>query len=132
MKYAELKNEAIKRMKILQLKDEIIKEFKDTDTLYISNLGGTLEIADDEQMKFVKEIEQTKNMLVYHLIHIITRYQDITYYLFVDNNKKEWIAEKKDLERTYTSYTLALCYTKVKSFNEIGFWHSNGRITHIT
>lgn len=36
MKYAELKNEAIKRMKILQLKDEIIKEFEDTDTLYIS------------------------------------------------------------------------------------------------
>ena len=64
MKYAELKNEAIKRMKILQLKDEIIKEFKDTDTLYVSNLGQTLEIADDEQMQFVKDIEQTKNILV--------------------------------------------------------------------
>ena len=57
MKCTELKNEAIKRMKILQLKDEIIKEFKDTDTLYISNLGEALEIADDEQMQFVKDIE---------------------------------------------------------------------------
>ena len=60
MKCTYLKNEAIERMKILQLKDEIIKEFKDTDTLYVSNLGGTLKVADDEQMKFVKEIEQTK------------------------------------------------------------------------
>lgn len=129
MKCTELKNEAIKRMKILQLKDEIIKEFKDTDTLYISNLGGTLEIADDEQMKFVKEIEQTKNLLVYHLIHRTTQYQDTTYYLFVDNNKKEWIAEKKDLEK---QYTLALCYTKVKSFNEIGMWIKDGKVTDIT
>lgn len=129
MKCTELKNEAIKRMKILQLKDEIIKEFKDTDTLYISNLGGTLEISDDEQMKFVKEIEQTKNLLVYHLIHRTTQYQDTTYYLFVDNNKKEWIAEKKDLEK---QYTLALCYTKVKSFNEIGMWIKDGKVTDIT
>ena len=129
MKYAELKNEAIKRMKILQLKDEIIKEFKDTDTLYISNLGEALEIADDEQMQFVKDIEQTKNILVYHLIHRTTQYQDTTYYLFVDNNKKEWKAEKKDLEN---QFTLALCYTKVKSFNEIGMWIKDGKVTDIT
>ena len=129
MKYTELKNEAIKRMKILQLKDEIIKEFKDTDTLYISNLGEALEIADDEQMQFVKDIEQTKNILVYHLIHRTTQYQDTTYYLFVDNNKKEWKAEKKDLEN---QFTLALCYTKVKSFNEIGMWIKDGKVTDIT
>lgn len=129
MKYAELKNEAIKRMKILQLKDEIIKEFKDTDTLYISNLGEALEIADDEQIQFVKDIEQTKNILVYHLIHRTTQYQDTTYYLFVDNNKKEWIAEKKDLEN---QFKLALCYTKVKSFNEIGMWIKDGKVTDIT
>lgn len=129
MKYAELKNEAIKRMKILQLKDEIIKEFKDTDTLYISNLGEVLEIADDEQMQFVKDIEQTKNILVYHLIHRTTQYQDTTYYLFVDNNKRQWKAEKKDLEN---QFTLALCYTKVKSFNEIGMWIKDGKVTDIT
>lgn len=129
MKCTDLKNEAIKRMKILQLKDEIIKEFKDTDTLYISNLGEALEIADDEQMQFVKDIEQTKNILVYHLIHRTTQYQDTTYYLFVDNNKKQWKAEKKDLAK---QYTLALCYNKVKSFNEIGVWLNDGRITHIT
>ena len=129
MKCTELKNEAIKRMKILQLKDEIIKEFKDTDTLYISNLGEALEIADDEQMQFVKDIEQTKNILVYHLIHRTTQYQDTTYYLFVDNNKKQWKAEKKDLEK---QYTLALCYTKVKSFNEIGMWVKDGKVTDIT
>lgn len=129
MKYAELKNEAIKRMKILQLKDEIIKEFKDTDTLYISNLGEALEIADDEQMQFVKDIEQTKNILVYHLIHRTTQYQDTTYYLFVDNNKRQWKAEKKDLEN---QFTLALCYTKVKSFNEIGMWIKDGKVTDIT
>ena len=129
MKCTDLKNEAIERMKILQLKDEIIKEFKDTDTLYVSNLGGTLKVADDEQMKFVKEIEQTKNMLIYHLIHRITRHQDTTYCLFVDINKKDWKAEKKDLEN---KFTLALCYTKVKSFNEIGVWHYDGRIIHIT
>lgn len=129
MKCTELKNEAIERMKILQLKDEIIKEFKDTDTLYVSNLGGTLEVADYEQMKFVKEIEQTKNLIVYHLIHRITRHQDTTYCLFVDINKKGWKAEKKDLEN---QFALVLCYTKVKSFNEIGVWHNAGRITHIT
>ena len=105
------------------------KRVKDTDTLYISNLGEALEIADDEQMQFVKDIEQTKNILVYHLIHRTTQYQDTTYYLFVDNNKKQWKAEKKDLAK---QYTLALCYNKVKSFNEIGVWLNDGRITHIT
>ena len=124
-----MKNEAIKRMKILKLEDKIIQAFKNTNTLYISNLGEALEIADDKQMQFVKDIEQTKNILVYHLIHRITQYQDTTYYLFVDNNKKQWKAEKKDLAK---QYTLALCYNKVKSFNEIGVWLNDGRITHIT
>ena len=129
MKYTELKNEAIKRMQILKLEDKIIQDLKDKNILYISNLGGTLEVEDDEQIQFVKDIEQTKNILVYHLIHRTTQYQDTTYYLFVDNNKKEWKAEKKDLEN---QFTLALCYTKVKSFNEIGMWIKDGKVTDIT
>ena len=44
-------------------------------------------------------------------------------------DNEEWKAEKKDLEN---QFTLALCYTKVKSFNEIGMWIKDGKATDIT
>lgn len=124
----ELKNEAIKRMEILKLKDEIIQAFKDSNTLYTSNIKGDLTVANIEQKELIEELEKDKNILIYHLIHQTTQNRDVLYCLFVDSNKENWKADKEDLVK---QFAVTICCTKIKSINEIGVWVNNGQIKEI-
>ena len=125
----ELKKEAVERMKLLKLKDEIIQEFKERNILYVSNLGGTLTVASDEQLKLIKQLEENKNIVIYHLIHQTTQHRDVTYCLFVDSNKENWKADREDLKN---QFAVTICYTKTKNTNESGVWVKNGQIVKTT
>ena len=128
MQIEEVRKEAIKRMKLLELKDEVIHEFKDNNILYVSNLGGNLAITDIEQKQLIRELEEDKNILIYHLIHQTTQNRDVIYCLFIDTNKENWEADKEDLKN---QFALTICYTKIKSINEIGVWVKDGQIKEI-
>ena len=128
MQIEEVRKEAIKRMKLLELKNEVIQEFKDNNILYVSNLGGDLAITDIEQKQLIRELEENKNILIYHLIHQTTQNRDVIYCLFIDSNKENWKADKEDLKN---QFALTICYTKIKSINEIGVWVKDGQIKEI-
>lgn len=124
----ELKDEAIKRMELLKLKSVAIQAFKDINTVYVSNLGGDLTITNIEQKELIEELEEDKNILIYHLIHQTTQNRDVLYCLFVDSNKENWKADKEDLVK---QFAVTICCTKIKSINEIGVWVNNGQIKEI-
>ena len=128
MQIEEVRKEAIERMKLLELKDEVIHEFKDNNILYVSNLSGDLAITDIEQKQLIRELEEDKNILIYHLIHQTTQNRDVIYCLFIDSNKENWKADKEDLKN---QFALTICYTKIKSINEIGVWVKDGQIKEI-
>ena len=124
----ELKDEAIKRMELLKLKSVAIQAFKDINTVYVSNLSGNLTITNIEQKELIEELEEDKNILIYHLIHQTTQNRDVLYCLFVDNNKENWKADKEDLVK---QFAVTICCTKIKSINEIGVWVDDGQIKEI-
>lgn len=124
----ELKDEAIKRMELLKLKSVAIQAFKDINTVYVSNLGGDLTITNIEQKELIEELEEDKNILIYHLIHQTTQNRDVLYCLFVDSNKENWKADKEDLVK---QFAVTICCTKIKSINEIGVLVNNGQIKEI-
>ena len=124
----ELKDEAIKRMEILKLKSVAIQAFKDINTVYVSNLGGDLSITNIEQKELIEELEEDKNILIYHLIRRTTKNRDVLYCLFVDSNKENWKADKEDLVK---QFAVTICCTKIKSINEIGVWVKDGQIKEI-
>ena len=97
----ELKDEAIKRMELLKLKSVAIQAFKDINTVYVSNLSGNLTITNIEQKELIEELEEDKNILIYHLIHQTTQNRDVLYCLYVDSNKENWKADKEDLVKQF-------------------------------
>ena len=124
----ELKDEAIKRMELLKLKSVAIQAFKDINTVYVSNLSGNLTITNIEQKELIEELEEDKNILIYHLIHQTTQNRDVLYCLFVDSNKENWKADKEDLVK---QFAVTICCTKIRSINEIGVWVDDGQIKEI-
>lgn len=73
---------ALDRMKKLKLMGNPIKEFAKDGTVNISE-NGILFWANDEQKKQIAEIEEERDVLVYHGIHSMTNIGEMTAYLIV-------------------------------------------------
>ena len=57
-KQEKMKNEAIKQMRLAHFKDEIIKEFEQNNTIFVSKLGNDLCKTTDKQMNLIKAYEE--------------------------------------------------------------------------
>ena len=66
------KEEAIKRMKKLELHPNVINEFITEGKINKSEISGILYWLNDEEEKFVKEFEEKYNGVVYHIIKSYT------------------------------------------------------------
>ena len=111
------KAEAIKRMKMLKVIPEAIKQFEKEDLVNCSE-GGALYWLDDEQKEMVAEFEQEYNGLVYMVIHDRTEFGELYNMLYVSKHKDEWEYDNEDLKDGY-----AYAYVKnvtCDDFSEIG------------
>lgn len=95
------KAEAIKRMKVLKLHEDAIREFEEDGKLNLSKSGGFLYWLDDDQKRRVREFEQKHNALVYHVIHNYVGGDEHFVYLFVSNYEEEWARDLADLRDGY-------------------------------
>ena len=116
-KIMEVKDEAIERMKLLQLHPNVIKEFQDENKLNRSEISlGFLYWLKDEEQQLVNDFEKEhEGYLVYHLIKTNTIDMGIIYdLLFVSIFEDEWFLEREELKDN-----IALSYS-VTPFLEIG------------
>lgn len=105
------KEEAIKRMKALDLFDPYIRDFKDKDQIFMSEMtGGVYEFSENtELIKAVKEFESANNALVYHVIHTLTQFGELYTFLYVSDYKEEWALDNTDIK---AGYALAYVWNK--------------------
>lgn len=102
------KEEAIKRMNLLLLNENIIKEFKEEEKLNLSESNlGILYWLNEEQKEMVKKFEEENGGLVYHLIHNLTTFGEIYSIFYVSKNEDEWQFDYEDIEEN-----LAFVYVK--------------------
>lgn len=97
----EVKDEAIKHMKLLQLHPNVIKEFQDENKLNRSEFGlGIVYWLTDEEKQLVSNFEnEHKGYLVYHVIKTITQDSEIVYdLLYVTEDTKDWIPDREYLQ----------------------------------
>ena len=95
--------EAIKRMKILNLHPNVIYDFETEQKLNRSETSlGLLYWLTDEEMKIVQEFQEKYNVLVYHVIKTCTVQMGTIYdLLFVGTEQEEWEIERLDLKDDY-------------------------------
>lgn len=97
----EQKTEAIKRMKLLKLHENPIREFEEEGLLNLSENGGLLYWLDEKQQEYVKEFETKYNALVYHVIHDFREFGELLSFLYVSDSEDEWEYDLNDLEQGY-------------------------------
>lgn len=100
----EMLEEAIRRMKLLDLHKNAIKEFKDYLKLNLSEpirMGGvkvgSLIWLNELQMKLVGDWQEKTGNLVYHVIHSYTEFGELYDCLYVSPNKEEWKDDRDGL-----------------------------------
>ena len=121
------KNEAIKRMKTLELYENVIKEFQEENKLNLSESIGVLYWLKEEEKKLVKEFENENGGLVYHLIRSLTDFGELYSIFYVSKYEEEWDMDLEDLTNN-----IAFVYVKnlndelSSEFGSIGFKKSIG------
>lgn len=128
----ELKQECIKRLKILKLDFKIINEFKDNDKVYVSKIkdGATEVIFDNDIIDLIKMFEEKQTIKIYHVIVD----EDNIYMLSVHTNKEIWKEEKADLKKGFTAIVSCdIIHKGIVSFTatEAGIEIENGRIKRV-
>ena len=93
----QMKEEAIKRMKLLNLHTNVINEFQDDDIVNCSQFGVLFWLNDDQE-KRVAEFEKESGNLVYHMIR--TDYVELgrmLTLLYVSPYMDEWERDEAEL-----------------------------------
>lgn len=126
----EKKAEAIKRMEMLKLHENAIKEFRDEDKLNVSESIGYLYWATEAQMKVVKEFEEKYNAVVYHLIRSRMNGEEYIVYLYVSDYSGEWEMDRSDIEQGYPlAYVQNLDDELCSGFGSVGIHPSIGELS---
>lgn len=96
----EQKQEAIARMKTLNLHPNAIKEFEQEGKLNLSE-GGILYWLSEQQKAVVEKFEKEYDALVYHVIHNFTAFGELLTCLYVSASSEEWELDREDLKEDY-------------------------------
>lgn len=96
------KAEAVKRMKALDIYTEAIKQFKNEDTVMVSEppLGG-LYWLNEEEKKVVADFEAEYNALVYMVVRSNTEFGLLDSLLYVSDEQEEWEMDWEDIPDRY-------------------------------
>jgi len=120
MERTELKQEAIKRLKMLKVINNVISDFEQEDKLNVSEFGGILFWLDDEVVKKkISELEEKYGVVVYHVILSQTEFGTMYSFLYVSEEMEYWAEDREELERE--GYTYAYVFNKTyPEFSEGG------------
>lgn len=139
MELKNIKQEAIKRMKMLRLMPCVIKEFEDEGILNYSEMvnrffDGMLFHAYENKYiaQAIDEFNEKNIGLPYHAQLTHTRYGDLLAILFVPYNNKYWTRDINDLkEGCAYCYVANLDEPLFSDFGTIEFASINGGITRV-
>lgn len=129
----EVKNECVKRMKMLKLHPNVINEFINENKLNKSDGPlGTLYWLTEEEQERVKRIEEKYNVLVYHVIHTFSNLGETYDLLYVENEKECWEYDRLDIEQGIVLSRTEVVYDDINSeFGSIGIQSKNGGVIRI-
>ena len=102
------KEEAIKRMKALNIIDNAINQFKKDDIVMVTEPPfGALYWLEDDEKEMVRKFEEENNALVFMVVRAFTNFGKMDSLLFVSDYEEEW---EMDNEAIVDGYVLS--YTK--------------------
>ena len=115
------RTEALKRMEMLHLHENVIDDFKEISLLNQSELGGILYWVEGEMEKKIREWEEKTGNLVYHVIHDYTEFGELLSLLYVSTYEDEWETDREDIQDGYAlAYVMNLTDDWCSEYGSIG------------
>ena len=93
------KQEAIKRLKALNIINDAVKQFEKDDIVMVSEppFGG-LYWLNDEEKEMVRKFEENNNALVYMVVRSFTNFGKMDALLFISDYDEEWEMDNEDIK----------------------------------
>lgn len=118
---AKQRTEALKRMELLKLHENVIDDFKEISLLNQSEHGGILYWVEGEMEKKIREWEEKTGNLVYHVIHDYTEFGELLSLLYVSTYEEEWETDREDIQDGYAlAYVMNLTDDWCSEYGSIG------------
>lgn len=146
----EMRAEGVKRMKLLNMIPQTIKEFEHGEHINYSERvrfgsktqSGILYWLDDNMTERVKAFEKKYNSMVYHAIHSFTNFGEMLALLYVSSDVEEWEDDVSDLKEKVEdykgikfynpfAYVINMTDEDCSEFGRIGIVPANGGIERI-
>lgn len=126
----QMKQEALARMKLLDLHQNVVKDFETEGKInYSLGIHGILYWVTGEIGEVVQKFENQTGYLVYHVIHNNTEIGRMLTLLYVSTEMEEWNADKQDLqEGCPLAYVENLTYPDCSEFGSVGVKPFNGGV----
>lgn len=127
------KEEAIYRMKLMNIIPDAIKQFEEENTVMVSeNPFGFLYWLNDDQKKLVADFEAEYDSLVYLANLCNTEFGRLLSLFYVSDHKNEWKMDMDDIKDGYAMvYCINLDDPYSSEFGTIVFQSINGGIKRI-
>lgn len=130
------KTEALKRMRMLHLLPNVIKDFEKSNKVYYSErqnafFNAILYWVDNEKkyVDLVNQFEKEHNALVYHCQLTHMEFGDCLSLLYVSKNEKEWQRDTNDIREGYAfAYVANIDCESYSEFGTIGIRPSQGGV----
>ena len=129
----EMKAEALKRMEMLGLHENVVHEFEEGTLNYSDRMRmfgkpvGVLYWITPEVEKLVRDFEEQFGGMVYHLMHTNTSFGELVEMLFVSKYEEEWETDIEDIKSgEMLAYVYNLTYPEFSEFGHIGIKKAYG------
>lgn len=128
----EMRIEAVKRMRALNLSSTVISDFEKHDTLYLSEGIGYLYFLNEEQLNIVKDFEEKYGYVVYHVIRSFTNFGEMFAMLFVGEYTEDWEYDNIDIQDNIVmSYVYNVDYPDCSDMGSIGYRSNIGGLVRV-
>ena len=127
------KEEAIKRMKAMNIYSDAIKQFKNADIVMVSEppFGGLFWL-NDEEKEMVSKFEQENNALVYLVVRSFTNLGTMDNIFYVSDYQDEWEMDNADLNENYACvYVINYDMPDCSEFGTIAWKSVGGRVLRV-
>lgn len=125
--------EAVKRMKKLNLDEKIINDFKLDENIYCSyEKGSAIVLASEDILDLLDIMSKTNKAILFHIIESKMEYGLCYNLLYVSEYQEDWNEENTLLDKGYIySYVINMNYPKNIDFGLIKVKSINGRLIRI-
>lgn len=126
------KREALERMKLLNIHDDVVNDFTKSQKLYRSELMGILYWLNSKEQEIIKKWEEETGHLAYHVILTYTNFGRLLSILFVSKYEEDWEMEKECIKNnTLIAYVKNLDDDFLSECGSITFRENMGGLIRI-